>query len=237
MKETVFDEDGLYGYFVERGKAKLETIQGERDKLIEDGYPQKDVDLAMEICACVIGLLEETQAGVTDDIAIGLSFRNKRQRPSDCLGTVADEDVNGFGFYTLGMCRAVELKLEEAAVHGAEISRKARLLALAARHARAFFIKLKMVEIFDSTDYAYDVGQDLREILWSLDFLVPKFKADLEHKGKVELLGQEVDEMAIELLAAKSASLGTSPAAFAALVKMNAPDRKTAEKQPLALFL
>jgi hypothetical protein len=231
-KSQMAGGDKVFDFFEQRGWAKLEGFEDTiKPDLLKDGISDEDIECAKGMAACLIGLIEDI---FPRDSNIYLSFFRKRTNLSQCLGVITNEDKDGFGFYTAGICQAVKLKIEETAVHDAVMSEKTRMLAMIVGTVRMLMSRRKMIKPFEVTDYAYETDCDLRPILWSLKVISLEV---CEAQEDPDVIAAELDSMAIELLVAKKLNKGgCDAAAIVELVKRNAPERVPGTEQPFMLF-
>lgn len=233
-KSQTVNGDTVFDFFEQRGRAKLEGLEDTvRPDLLKDGVSDEDIGCAKGMAACLIGLIEDIFPQDTD---IYISFFQKRDNLSQCLDVITNKDKDGFGFYTAGICQAVQLKIEEAAVHDAAMSEKTRVLAMIARAVRMLMFKRKMIKPFETSDYIYETDRDLRPILWGLNVILLDCGRP-EAQDDPDMVAAELDSLAIELLVAKKLNKGgCDAAAIVELVKRNAPERVPGTEQPFVLF-
>ncbi len=233
-KHAAVGGDNIFDYFEEKGQGKLKDYDDlVRPDLLKDGASDEDVVCAKRMAACLIGLIEDV---FPQDMDIYMSFYQKRTHPSQCVNVITNDKINkdGFGFYSVGICEAVELQTEEAVAHGAIMSKKTRVLAMVSYVTRTLLRKRKMIEPFKVTDYAYEPDIDLRPILWALNVLSHEINSG---QRDPETVAAELDSTAIAILVAKKLDKGRYEApAIVDLIKRNAPKRVPGTEQPFMLF-
>lgn len=234
-KEKKFSAAELLCVLAEDGLAKIGDIEQLKAGLWEHCSPKdgaereetkKDIDCAIKAGACVAALINDVLGAGSAGEDIYFGFYMERTDPSQCLDLIVNGDKEGFGFYTRGIAKALDIKWREAVNHGANISKEARLLAIAARRLRLLLLKRNAVKPYGFLDIPREIQKDFEfgMILSSLSMLRQEIDRGLEMIGKPGMSGREMDGIAIEIYAAKMIEKGTSVHNLVRIIRKNAAE-------------
>lgn len=193
-------------------------------QLLDKGYDPEDVDLAIELYQCVIGLHESVLPGDTSTNDIDIEFTHKTAPGRQFMGFFYFDGRARYVFCTANIKAAFDAYARFMRLKFKDISEDELKLACVANVVRGYLVFRKSVEPFMIGDEKWTGGEELE-----LALVMSRIRRQLPESAPQEVQIRGFDGMVIEILLAIMFVKRVDPLSdletLVRAVQINAPDR------------